>query len=73
MENATTTNLMEDTKEKAEFLSFDLFGVADPFCSKLQRAPEEHKPQDYFPNVKSIISLGMRLINPVIQTTPSVI
>jgi len=64
----------DKTKEvgkKAESLSFDLFGVADPLCSELQRAPQGHKPQDYLPNVKSVIVLGLRVIDSVLQTTPS--
>ncbi len=58
-------------KEKAESLSFDLFGVAGPLCSELQRAPEGHKPQDYLPSVKSVIVLGVRVIDSILQTTPS--
>jgi len=71
IQKATPTNLMEAAKKKAKSLSFDLFGVADPFCSELQRAPEGHKPQDYLPNVKSIIVLGARVIDSILQTTPS--
>ncbi|MBU2536364.1 MAG: hypothetical protein ABIK32_04275 [Chloroflexota bacterium] len=67
------TNMLttEEVKEKAESLSFDLFGVADPFCAELQRAPEGHKPQDYLPSVKSVIVLGVRVIDSILQTTPS--
>ncbi|MBW2560820.1 MAG: epoxyqueuosine reductase [Deltaproteobacteria bacterium] len=62
---------LEDVKKLAESLYFDLFGVADPFCAELQRAPEGHKPQDYLPGVKSVIALGARLIDSILQTTPS--
>ncbi|MBA7487222.1 hypothetical protein ES707_22784 [subsurface metagenome] len=61
----------EEVKEKAESLSFDLFGVADPFCAELQRAPEGHTPQNYLPSVKSVIVLGVRVIDSILQTTPS--
>jgi epoxyqueuosine reductase QueG len=61
----------KEVKEKAESLSFDLFGVADPFCVELQRAPEGHKPQDYLHSVKSVIVLGLRVIDSILQTTPS--
>ena len=71
MEKATPSNLMEEVKKKMESLSFDLFGVADPFCPELQRAPEGHKPQDYLPSVKSVLALGMRISDPALQTTPS--
>ena len=50
---------------------FDLVGVADPFCAELQRAPNGHKPQDYLPGVKSVISLGVRVDPEILQTTPS--
>ena len=67
------TNMLttEEVKEKTESLSFDLFGMADPFCTELQRAPRGHKPQDYLPSVKSIIVLGARIIDSILQTTPS--
>lgn len=55
----------------AESFSFDLFGVADPLCSELQRAPVGHRPQDYLPSVKSVIVLGVRVIDSILQTTPS--
>lgn len=71
MEKAISTNVVEEVKEKAESLSFDLFGIADPMSPILQRAPEGRRPQDYLPTVKSVIALGMRLIDPVLQTTPS--
>ena len=71
MEKTTPSNLMEEVKKKAESLSFDLLGVANPFCSELQRAPEGHKPQDYLPSVKSVLALGMRVSNLALQTTPS--
>ena len=61
----------KEVKKKAESLSFDLFGVADPLCPELQRAPKGHKPQDYLPGVKSVIVLGARIINSILQTTPS--
>ncbi len=61
----------KEVKKKAESLSFDLFGVADSLCPELQRAPEGHKPQDYLPTVKSVIVLGARIIDSVLQTTPS--
>ena len=64
-------DLTEELKERAESLSFDLFGVADPFCAEVQRAPEGHKPQDYLPKVKSVIALGTRIIDSILQTTPS--
>lgn len=61
----------KEVKKKAESLSFDLFGVADPLYSELQRAPDGHKPQDYLPSVKSVIVMGVRVINSILQTTPS--
>ena len=65
------TTLTEQVKKKAESLSFDLFGVADPLCFELQRAPEGHKPIDYLPSVRSVIILGMRVIDSILQTAPS--
>ncbi len=64
-------NFTEELKKRAESLSFDLVGVAGPLCAELQRAPEGHKPQDYLPNVKSVIALGTRIIDSILQTTPS--
>ncbi len=64
-------NFTEELKKRAESLSFDLVGVADPLCSELQRVPERHKPQDYLPRVKSVIVLGLRVIDSILQTTPS--
>lgn len=71
IEKATPTNLMEEVKKKVESLSFDLYGVADPMHPELQRAPAGHKPQDYLPSVKSVIILGTRIIDSILQTTPS--
>jgi len=56
---------------KAVAADFDLLGVADPYCSELQRAPDGHKSQDYLPGVKSVISLGVQVIDSMLQTTPS--
>ncbi len=67
--------LTEQTKKyvTTEFLGFgfDLFGVADPFGPLLQKAPMGHKPQDYLPSVKSVVVLGLEVINSILQTTPS--
>lgn len=65
------TELMEQVKKNVESLSFDLFGVADPLCFELQRAPEGHKPKDYLPSVRSVIVLGVRVIDSILQTAPS--
>jgi epoxyqueuosine reductase len=62
---------METDDLKTTARDFDLVGVADPFCPGLQRAPEGHKPQDYLPGVKAVISLGLQVIDTVLQTTPS--
>jgi len=61
----------KEVKKKAESLSFDLFGVADSLCPELQRAPEGHNPQDYLRPAKSVIVLGARIIDSILQTTPS--
>lgn len=66
-----STKLTEEVKKKVESLSFDLFGVADPLCHELQRAPQGNKPQDYLPTVKSVIILGVRVIDSILQTAPS--
>ena len=65
------TTLTEQLNKKAASLSFDLFGVADPMCFELQRAPEGHKPKDYLPSVRSVIILGMKVIDSILQTAPS--
>jgi len=59
----------DDLKTAAK--DFDLVGVADPFGPGLQRAPEGHKPQDYLPGVKAVISLGVKVIDAMLQTAPS--
>jgi len=71
MKVKTSMFTTEEVEKKAESLSFDLFGVADPFCAELQRAPKGHKPQDYLHSVKSVIVLGVRVIDSILQTTPS--
>ena len=71
MKTKTSMVTTKEVKEKAESLSFDLFGVADPFCAELQRAPKGHKPQNYLHDVKSVIVLGLRVIDSILQTTPS--
>ena len=60
---------LEELKRAAA--DFDLLGIADPFCAELQRAPDGHKPQDYLPGVKSVISLGVKVIDAILQTAPS--
>ena len=63
--------LTEQVRRRAVDLSFDLFGVADPYSQGLQRAPEGHRPQDYLPGVRSVVALGVRVIDSMLQTTPS--
>jgi len=50
---------------------FDLYEVADPDHYAFENAPIGHRPQDYLPNVKSVIVLGLEVIDSILQTTPS--
>jgi len=63
--------LTESLRDQAGNLACNIFGVADPFAQGIQRAPEGHRPQDYLQGVKSVVALGVRVLNPILQTAPS--
>lgn len=54
-----------------ERLGFDLFGAADALDPEFERAPAGHKPTEYLPGARSVISLGLRVLDAALQTTPS--
>lgn len=63
--------LTEAVKSYAQSMGADIFGVADSYSHLLQAAPKGHRPQDYLPGADSVVVLGMVVIEPVLQTTPS--
>ena len=65
--------LTESIRRYAESIGVDILGVADPFNQLLQAAPEGHRPQDYLQGVESVVVLGMAVVEPVLDTTPSTI
>lgn len=63
-------------KEKAKALSldlkaFDLIGVADASNEELMSAPLGHTPYDYLPTANSVLALGMKVLDSILQTAPS--
>ena len=51
-------------------LGADLMGIAD--AAKLnQDAPESHRPKDFLPKAKSVIVVGLRLLDPVMNSLPA--
>lgn len=65
--------LTEAVRNYAHSMGVDIFGVADPFDRLLQAAPDGHRPQDYLKGAESVVVLGMIVLQPVLNTTPSTI
>lgn len=66
-------DLTDEVKRYSQSMGADLFGVADPYNQLLQKAPNGHRPQDYLEGVRSVVVLGMAVIDSVLRTTPSTI
>lgn len=58
----------EDLKSMAERLGVDLFGVAK--AEDLNGAPKGHRPKDLVPDAKSVIVLGMKLLDGQVDILP---
>ena len=54
-----------------ETLRFDLMGVAAADDPEFERAPEGHSPEEYLPGAKSVLVVGLRVIDPVLLSSPS--
>ena len=54
-------DLKDDLKEIATRFAVDLFGVAS--AEDLDDAPQGHRPKDILPNAKSVIVLGMKMLD----------
>lgn len=63
--------LKDELIERARELSFDLVGIANPFCDEIMRAPVGNRPVNYLPGAKSVIVLGMKVLDSVLKTAPS--
>ncbi len=51
-------------------LGADLIGIAD--AARLnQDAPERHRPKDFLPKAKSVIVVGLRLLDPIMSSLPT--
>jgi epoxyqueuosine reductase len=55
------TNLKDELKEEASRYGVDLFGVAS--ANDLSDAPPGHRPTDILPGAKSIIILGLKMLD----------
>lgn len=61
-------DLREDLNEIAKRFEVDLFGVAS--VEDLNDAPQGHRPKDILPNAKSVIVLGMKMLDAQTDTLP---
>jgi len=61
--------LKEDLKEMSMRLGADLFGVAS--AEDLNDAPQGHRPKDILPNAKSVIVLGMKMLDAQTDILPT--
>ncbi|UCC33424.1 MAG: epoxyqueuosine reductase [Candidatus Bathyarchaeota archaeon] len=61
--------LKEDLREMSTRLGADLFGVAS--SDALNEAPLGHRPTDILPSVKSIIILGMKMLDAQTDVLPT--
>jgi len=57
----TMENLKEELREEASKYGIDLFGVAS--AQDLSEAPAGHRPNDVLPGAKSIIILGLKMLD----------
>lgn len=53
--------LKEEIEEMATHMGADLFGVAS--TDAFDDAPSEHRPNDVLPNAKSVIVIGMKMLD----------
>lgn len=58
-------------RHATEVLRFDLFGVASADDPEFERAPDGHSPGEYLSGAKSVVVVGLRVVDPVLCTTPS--
>jgi len=68
LEDSETLSLTEEVKKFLRSRGADLVGIASP--DRLLNAPSNHKPEDFLPDVKSLISIGLRLNASVIKGLP---
>jgi epoxyqueuosine reductase len=62
-------NKAVEIKQYGLNLGADLVGIAD--AAKLnQDAPERHRPEDFLPKAKSVVVIGLRLLDPVMSALP---
>ena len=62
-------SLKEDLKEMSKRFGADLFGVAS--AEDLNDAPQGHRPKDILPNAKSVIVLGMKMLDAQTDILPT--
>ncbi len=62
-------DLKENLNEMSMRLGADLFGVAS--ADALNDAPAGHRPKDILPNVKSVIVLGMKMLDAQTDILPT--
>src|SRR5208283_5690023 len=62
----TAMSIEQSIKDQAQNMGMDLVGIAP--VSRFEGAPEGTHPTDFLPGCKSVISVGVRLADGVIQT-----
>lgn len=61
-------SLKEELKEQSFNLGADLFGVVE--ASRFDDAPSGHRPTDVLPGAKSVIVLGMKYLDGMVELLP---
>lgn len=54
-----------------EHIGFDLVGIADALDPQFAPAPEGHKPTEYIPGARAVVSGGIEVLDEILKTTPS--
>ncbi|MGP3667465.1 MAG: 4Fe-4S dicluster domain-containing protein [Candidatus Bathyarchaeota archaeon] len=68
LKNNELSNLTEEVKKFLKDKGADLVGIASP--DRLANAPDNHKPENFLPDVKSLISIGLKLNVSVVKGLP---
>jgi epoxyqueuosine reductase len=62
-------NLTDDVKETARKVGADLVGIAS--ADKLEGAPKGHRPSDLLSGSKSVVVVGVRMLEAIVDSLPS--
>jgi hypothetical protein len=52
-------------------VGFDLVGIASAFDPQFDRAPKGDHPDEWLPGAKSVITGGIKVLQEILDTTPS--